>query len=348
MTKTVKFAAFCSAGFLLCFASRAAETATNAPAALSKSSLDLFPDKVVARGKTFEIKRSEVDEAFVGFKTSLSVQRQTIPESKREEVLNQVLDRLINVQVLLSKATEADKAKAKEEAEKAFIAYREKVPSEEAFKRQFIALGMTVEKFRARLVDEAIFKTVIDRELRPTIKIPESQIKTFYQTNAAKYSLPERVQIRRILILTQDPATRQDLPDAQKLERKHLAESILGRAKTGEDFAALAKEYSDDPRTREAGGLADPFPRGYMVPEIDRMVFAMQPNQISDLIQTPFGYQIIKFVEKLPPRIIPLAEAEPGIRELLERQEIQKALPEYLKRLRTEAGVEIPERLQAY
>ncbi len=326
-----------------------APNAASAAAPTTKDSFaDLVPDKVVARGKGIEIKRSQVDEAFLAYKVSLAAQGQRIPEFERVNVLNQVLQRLIDVQLLLAKATPADKAKANEEADKSLTAYREKLPTEEAFKRQLLALGTTADKLRNRFYDEAIFKAVIDRELRPAVKISEQQAKDYYRTNSAQFNLPERAQIRRILILTQSPATRQDLPAAQKLEKKKLAENILTRLKAGEDFAKLAKVYSDDPRTREAGGLAEPFPRGYMVPAIDKLAFSMALNQVSGLIETPFGYQIIKLVEKLPARQVPFTEALPGIREVLERQEIQKQLPGYLAQLRTQAAVEIPEPLKDY
>ena len=178
---------------------RAAQTATNAAPADKDPLAGLIPDKIVARGKNFEIKRSQVDEAFVAYKVSLAAQGQRIPEVERVNVLNQVLERLINVQVLLAKATEADRAKAQDEADKAVAAYRDKLPSEEAFKRQLLALGMTVEKLRVRCFDEAIFKTVVDRELKPTLKITTQQLKEYYRTNTARYS---RRSFRRMRSIT--------------------------------------------------------------------------------------------------------------------------------------------------
>ncbi len=85
-----------------------------------------------------------------------------------------------------------------------------------------------------------------------------------------------------------------------------------------------------------------------MVPAIDKLAFSMAPNQMSGLIETPCGYQIIKLVEKLPARQVPFTEALPGIREALARQEIQKQLPAYLAQLRAQAAVEVPEPLKDY
>ncbi len=236
-----------------CWLLLAAANAAVAAAPAAKDSLaDLVPDKIVARGKGFEIKRSQVDEAFLAYKVSLAAQGRRIPEFERANVLNQVLQRLIDVQLLLAKATPADKAKANEEADKALTTYRERLPTEDAFKRQLLALGTTAEKLRNRFYDEAIFKAVIDRELRPAVKISEPQAKDYYRANSAQFNLPERAQIRRILILTQSPATKQDLPAAQRLEKRNWLRTSLLASKP-------AKTLPNSPRSiRMIPGLAKP------------------------------------------------------------------------------------------
>ncbi len=122
-----------------------------------------------------------------------------------------------------------------------------------------------------------------------------------------------------------------------------MAEKVLAKAKAGEDFAQLAKQYSEDPNTRDKGGeLPVAFARGtLMVREFDEVAFALKNNQVSDLVATKVGYHIIKILEKIPARRVPINEVDKDIRELLSIQAAQKQLPEYLAKLRAEAGVEI-------
>jgi parvulin-like peptidyl-prolyl isomerase len=122
-----------------------------------------------------------------------------------------------------------------------------------------------------------------------------------------------------------------------------VAEKVLALAKAGEDFAQLAREFSEDSGSREKGGELPPFTRGYSVPEFEAAAFALGANQISDLVTTKFGFHIIRVHEKIAARKIPYAEAQKDIKEYLAVQDAQKQLPDYLKKLRTAAGVEVLE-----
>ncbi|MCL5096332.1 MAG: peptidylprolyl isomerase [Candidatus Omnitrophica bacterium] len=321
----------------------AAESETNSPlfSTSSNSNTNLFPDEVVARGKGFEIKRSQVDEAFTTYRASVAAQGQAVPESRRAELEDQVLQRLINCQLLNGRATSSDKALAKETADKTFDEYRKRMPSEEAFKRQLLSLGMTVEQFRKRIFEESTFKAVIDRELKAKVTISDAQALKFYDENPSRFELPDRIVASHILFLTIDPMTRQELPEKQKEEKKALAEKILARAKAGEDFAKLAREFSEDPSSRDQGGDLPPFSHGRMVPEFENAAAALATNQISGIVTTQFGYHIIKVHEKLPARKVPFSEVKADITEYLAVQAAQNQLPDFLKKLRASADVQI-------
>src|SRR5262245_33000919 len=154
--------------------------------------------------------------------------------------------------------------------------------------------------------------------LRQKVVVPSADIDRAYNNNIEQYSTPEQVRASHILLKTEGK-------DDAAVKAK--AEELLKQARAGADFAELAKKNSEDEQSAKNGGDLDYFGRGRMVPEFDQVVFAMQPNQISDLVKTQYGYHIIKLVDKKPATTRPLAEVRPQITEQLayERAQAQAA-----------------------
>jgi peptidyl-prolyl cis-trans isomerase C len=314
------------------------------PATLRAESPDptsgLFGDPVVATGKGFEIKRSQVDDAFINYNASLVAAGRSIPEAQRAAVRSNLLDHLIVNQILIQKATESDKALAKKQVDDYITRARTNAPSPEAFEQQIKSTGMTLAQVRDRMEEDRLCHDILLHEITNGIVVPEADVKKFYDDNPDKFKSPERVRAAHILISTQDPVTHQPVAPEAKKEKLKLANELKARAEKGEDFAALAKQYSDDPGSKNKGGEYT-FPRGKMVPEFEAAAFSMKVNQISDPVETQFGYHVIKLLEKLPASTEDFAKAEPDIRDYLTQKEAEKGLPAYLAKLKTGADVKI-------
>src|SRR5713226_8271848 len=140
----------------------------------------LFDDPVIARGQGVEIKRSQLDDAFIAFKANLVARNQTLPEEQRLFRQAQLLDRLITTRLLVNRATDADNAKAKELAKKLAEEARKSAPSEERLGLQLKALGLSAEQFNQRIMEQAVAEAVIERELKPRVSVSEAQVKDFY------------------------------------------------------------------------------------------------------------------------------------------------------------------------
>ena len=314
-----------------------AKTDAAAPAA---KPAPLFPDPVIVKGKGLEIKRSQLDEVSTSFKATMAARGQNVTGEQAALFEKQLLERLIQIQLLLMKATDADKAKGLEAGEKRFVTFKSRTPSEEVLVRQLKSMGMTIEQLHARLIDEATGEAVLDRELKSKITVTDEQVKKYYDENPAQFEEPETVRASHILIGTRDASSGAELSEEKKKEKKKLVEDILKRAKAGEDFAKLAKEFSEDPGSKDKGGEYT-FPRGQMVPEFETTAFALKTNEISGVVTTQFGYHIIKLSEKKPARKVALAEVSKEVKDGLTQQEVQKQMPEYFEKLKKEANVEI-------
>jgi parvulin-like peptidyl-prolyl isomerase len=330
---------------------------------------DLFTNSIVAKAKGFTITRSALDEAMAGIKSQALARGEALSPEQQNMLERQILQRLIQVQLLYGKATDADKKAGKEVADQRLAEIKMRAGgTDEALEQQLKPLGMSRADFTAKVTEEAIAETVLKRELKVTIA-PED-IKSFYESNKSKFEQPEMVRAAHILFSTRDMTTQIELSEAQKATVRKKAEDVLKRARANpDDFAKLAKEFSEDPGSKDKGGEYT-FPRGQMVPEFESAAFSMTTNQISDIVTTAFGYHIIKLYERLPARTATLDDEVtfgPGyviikrywngppdavkssmklsdvIRQKLEADEQQKQIPDFMEKLVKEGNVEIPD-----
>jgi peptidyl-prolyl cis-trans isomerase C len=313
---------------------------TNAPAAAKPADklASLFGNAVVAKGKGVEVTRAQLDDKVIRLKAQAAARGQTIPPEHLATLDQQVLDQLIQVQLLQGKATAEDKAAGKALAEKRFEEAKTKLGSAEVLDRQLKLMGVTRDEVLAEWSDSATAENVLKRELK--VSVTDADAKKFYDENPGRFEQPEMVRASHILLMTTDPQTHAELTDDQKAAKRKEMEGLLKRARAGEDFAKLAKEYSEDPGSKDKGGEYK-FPKGQMVPEFEAAAFSLNTNQVSDIITTRYGFHIIKLSEKIPAEKIAFAKALSDIKDGLTQQALQKQFPDYIAKLKKEAGVEI-------
>jgi parvulin-like peptidyl-prolyl isomerase len=315
---------------------------TNTTAAATMTSL--FGDPVIAKGNGVEIKQSALDEVVLGIKSAAAAHNETIPPQQMLGIESKMLDRLIQIQLLLKKATEADKAIGKTKAESQLTNLLARAGSQEAFDRQLKAVGMTPEELTSKITQEATATAALTRELGITVS--DADAHEFYTNHPADFEQPETVHVRHILLLTMDMATRAPLSADQIQAKREKIDGLLKRVKAGEDFATLAEQYSEDPSSKTKGGELPEFPRGAqgIPPELESAAFSLNAttNQISDVITLPdVGYDIIKLLDKTPAQKVDYAKVADKIKDFLVQQKTQKLAPAYLAGLSKAADVEI-------
>ena len=309
----------------------AATTNANPQVAMSA----LFGDAVVAKGKGFEIKRSEIDTLVDSAKANASANGQQLPADFEAGVL----DQLLVIQMLLQTATPEDKVAGTKDADLQYTNLLKKFVSPAAFERQLKATGMTVEDLRAKASQEAIAKVALKRALN--IVISDQDAKDYYTKHTADFEQPELVHARHILLLTIDMNTHMSLSTNAVAAKRKQIEDLRKRILAGEDFATLARQYSEDPGSKENGGELPEFAHGQMVPEFEAAAFALGTNQISDVVTSQYGFHLIKVLEKSPAKKIDFDTAAPEIKDGLARLKIAKVAPDYVKKLRVDEQVEI-------
>jgi parvulin-like peptidyl-prolyl isomerase len=315
-----------------------ASTATNPKPTNAMTAL--FGDPAIARGKGFEIKRSELDTVITGFKSAAAARGQVIPQARLVQFEGQMLSRLIQVQLLLQKATVADKASGAKRTSLQISNLLERAGSQEALDRQMKAMDMTSDGLRSKITQEATAQVVLTRELNATST--DAEATNFYTGHPAEFEQPEMVNVRHIFLLTVDPATHEPLTMEQQQSKHKQAEDILKRARTGVDFVALVKQYSEDPTSKDnINGITLARGNSGTPPEIEAAAFSLTNNQISDVVTTAVGYDIIKMLSKTPAKKVEYSTVADKIKDYLIQKQTEKLAPDYLDKLQKDADVEI-------
>jgi len=311
----------------------------------SSTLFDLFGNKVLAKGEGVEVKQGQLDESLVTIKSTAASRGRPIRPDVEERLEREVLQRLINIQLLLGRASEVDTVNGKAEAEKRLSLLAERAGSEAALARSLTAVGLTPDKLRAKLIEESTAQVVLERELG--IEVTEDEVKKFYDENPAKFEQPEMVRAAHILMRTSNPTTNEEFSPDQKAAARRKIEELRERALKGDDFGALAREFTQDELSRDNDGEYT-FPRGRMVPVFEATAFSLPAGKISEVIETRYGYHVLKVYEKIPAKTVELTEEVAAeIREFLKTQESRERMGPFMKKLKEEAKVEIlVERLQ--
>ncbi len=191
-----------------------------------------------------------------------------------------------------------------------------------------------VERYRQRLLTEKLYQQVAEERGR----IDEEEIRSYYENNKDQFSQKERIRARQILILVPPNA-----PPEKEKEAEAKAREAQSRAKSGEDFLGLARQYSDAPDPVRASELGY-FSKGRMPPEFDQAAFALQnPGEVSDVVRTRLGFHVIQLVDRQPAKEQPLEEVRDRIVRVLKSQKTRDVRQSLAAELRAKAQIQIEE-----
>ena len=341
----------------------------------------LFGEEVLARGKGVKVTSAQLEQAFIAYRANLAARGERLGEADRTFREAQLLERLIVTQILTNRATAADHVASEGLAEKMMADAKKGAPNDDAFLRQIKALSLTMEQFTRRIQEQGLVEAVIQRELKSTLTVSDAEVQDFYRNgsdyivkamaadldklaaapaskpadiaalrermdtlrrlNLERLEQPEKVRIAHIFIATRDRKSEEDLSGEQKKLKRQQLDKLRARAVGGEDFQKLVREFSEDRSLAETKGeytftRNDPFS-----PEFKAAAFSLQTGAISDVVTTPFGHHLIKLLEKIPAQKAEFDKVSKDLKEFLLQQAVQKAMPDYISRLKKEANVEI-------
>ena len=308
------------------------------------------------------ITRSQYEKAFDAVAQNSMFSQMGIDIKKDETSFLHLMlkDRVINeliVKKLLDQEIDKKHIKvSKEDMDKELKNIIDKVGSKEKFNELLKQNGVSSAQFKKDLSDEVKIQKLVDS--LSVVSISDKDAQKFYKENEDKFKNPDKVRASHILVsanyeelkakIAATPEGKKmsaaDLDAAVKKEmadKKAKADKLLAEAKKNpKDFAKLAKENSDDTVSAKEGGDLGFFANEEMVEPFANAAFAMKPNTLSNVIQTPYGYHIILVTDRQKAGVEPFDKVKSEIKEFLTNQEKVKVLQQYVDTLKNQAKIE--------
>lgn len=294
-------------------------------------------DSVSARGDRVAmvngtpITQAEFDRSLGFAKQQFSRMGKPVDDAQMKEG---VLDQLIGGELLYQESKKAGIQIDDKTVDDRLAQWKKQFPTDEGYKKALQEMHLSEDLMRSDIKKAlAIEKFVVDKFVNKTTVL-EKEIKDYYDSHPDMFKQLEQVQASHILIKVKPDAKQSEQDEALKRIKE-----IQEKQKKGEDFAELAKTYSECPSSSKGGDLGY-FGRGQMVPPFEAVAFKMKPGEVSDIVKTDFGYHLIKVADKKAESTIPFDEIKEKLGQYLKQEKVQKEIKESVDKLRKEAKVE--------
>lgn len=248
----------------------------------------------------------------------VKIKKDTLFDEMMRQGASQLLDNLIDKELVRQEVDKAGLNVTDADMDQEIAILKKNFSSDDEFNMMLMQYGMTMDDLRGELLMQVQLKML----LGPKTTITDEDLTKYYQDNKDRLSTPEQVKASHILVAT-----------------KEEAEAILSQLKSGADFAALAKEKSTDPGSKDAGGDLNFFPRGSMAAEFEDAAFKLGVGELSGVVQTSFGYHIIKVTDKKAATTPTFGEKKEDIRNSVLMQKVQELSYEWMEEVKGKSTI---------
>lgn len=250
-------------------------------------------------------------------------------------VRSRVLEKAIEREVLFQASHALGIPDIADKTEKSYEAVKRGLGSDERLQLYLKRYNLTEEQLRTTVRRKVYIEEYLDSEGLTSPEIPEEEVRSFYEKRPFKNE--EGVRVKQILLTVAE-----DAEAAKKEELRKKAGELRSLIAKGEDFSTLAKEYSDSAEGQKNGGDLGFIRRGYMPPEFDAVAYSLKVNEVSDVIETKFGFHIVKLIDKRSAGVAPFNDQVADfIKRYLQNERSPQLIASHITDLRAKAEIEI-------
>jgi len=291
-------------------------------------------EKKVAAVNGVLIIQGDFDREMIRVRRQLSSTGRAFDESQLPEIKKMVLETLINRELLYQEGQNKGIKVEDKAVNEQLNNVKKSFSNDGEFKDALLKMKISETSLKFQILKEIAIQQFIDQKFIQKTKIPENDLKAFYDSHPESFKEPEQVRARHILINVDSGAD-----ESTKAEARNKIKEIQERLQKGEDFAALAKEFSEGPSGKNGGDLGF-FKRGQMVKPFEEAAFALLPGKVSDLVETRFGYHLIKVIDKKPESTVDYEKVRDRLQQYLQQQKVREKVDTHVEELKVKAKVE--------
>jgi peptidyl-prolyl cis-trans isomerase SurA len=294
-------------------------------------------EEIVARVNNSIITRSDFQKAAAQLQHEIADGCQKCPQDKLDSEYKDhekdLLRDLIDQQLLIERGkdmglnVDADLVKRLDDVRK-----ENNLATMDDLEKAVEGQGIAWEDYKNQISNGLLTQKVIQQEVGSRLDIGQDEVKQYYNAHKEEFNRPEQVDLGEIFLGTEGKSP-------EEIAAIHIkAEDLHNRLVKGEDFAELAKRYSEGSTAKDGGGLGT-FEKGQLSPQLEDVVFKLQKGEVTDVIQTKTGFEVLKVLNHYDAGLQPLDKVDSEITNKLYTQKMQPALRDYLAQLREESYV---------
>ncbi len=254
-------------------------------------------------------------------------------QPEQEMVIQASMQRVVDSKLLAQEARRRQMKPNDQRAKASLAQIEQQAGGREKLDEAVSQLGMTYALLEASVIEADLVQVFIEATIDPQVVVTAEDVENYYKENPQMFQQPEQVHARHILMQTGAEATSE-----AKAAALAKAAAARKRALAGEDFAALATEMSEGPSAPQGGDLGF-FGRQQMVAPFADAAFALEVGQISEVVETQFGYHVIKVEEKKPASTMSLDEVRQPLEQMLRQNQGGQATNKVLEQLAEKATI---------
>jgi peptidyl-prolyl cis-trans isomerase C len=256
-----------------------------------------------------------------------------LPLNELQEITKHTLEELINRELLFQESQRLGIRIEPQIVDQQYDLMQKMYPDKKVFAEKLTAVNLSEKEMKSEVERGLIIRRLIQEKVVSRAQTPEEESLAFYEKNKGQFKQPEMVRAQHILF-----SFSSDLSSKQKQKTREAMEKIQKRIKRGESFSELAKKFSNDPNGKNGGELGY-FDREKMIEPFSKAAFALDINGVSDIVETEYGFHLIKVLDKKPERIPAFEEIKEDISQIIVQKKIANGIKSYIQILRDKAKI---------
>lgn len=271
-----------------------------------------------------------------GFANTMERSGSPLRQNVYDKVRGDILNNIVNAEVLTRQADKENITADAAAVEERLTQVKSNFPDEAAFAKSLETQGLTEDIIRKEIERTIRVQALVEKNVISKIEVTDQEARDYYDLNQLEFEEGEKIRAAHILVKAPANASKEEA-----LAAKARIEGLLKKIREGADFAEIASTENDDKAAAANGGEIGLVSRNELAPEFADEAFKLNPGEISGVVESRFGYHIVKVFEKVPPRVVPYEEAGEKVKEKLMRKRTQANVMEYINNLRKEMDVKI-------